>query len=83
MVGNNRHKLVDYLNTTSKVLSENMLKRKNLFATNTIRFIDSILQQRKRELNQVERELESFREENQILDLTAESQQLNQRLSSI
>ena len=80
LIGNNRHKLVDYLNTTSKVLSENMLKRKNLFATNTIKFIDSILQQRKRELNQVESELESFREENQILDLTAESQQLNQRL---
>jgi len=78
--GNNRHKLVDYLNTTSKVLSENMLKRKNLFATNTIRFIDSILRQRKRELNQVEIELEKFKKNNQILDLSAESEQLNQRL---
>jgi hypothetical protein len=41
LVGQNKARLVDYLNTSVRVLSDNMLERKNLFATKTIRFIDS------------------------------------------
>ena len=43
LAGHNKDKIVDFLNTTTDVLSKTELKRKNLYATNTIKFIDSSL----------------------------------------
>ena len=43
LIGTNKAKIVDYLNATAAILSETELKRKNLYATNTIKFIDSSL----------------------------------------
>ena len=43
LTGTNKAKIVDYLNTTASILSETELERKNLYATNTIKFIDSSL----------------------------------------
>ena len=83
MVGDNKAEIVDYLNGTVQVLSENMLKRKNLFATKTIRFIDSSLAVKSRELQLVEDELNNFRNQNSILDISAESSQLNSKLMNL
>ena len=82
-VGGNKKRIVDYLNGTVKVLSENMLARKNLFATKTIRFIDSSLAVKSQELKVVEDELNSFRNENSIVDLSAENSQISEKLSSL
>ena len=40
MVDVNKATIVDYLNEIAQVLSEEQLNRKNLFVTNTIKFID-------------------------------------------
>ncbi len=79
---NNKQKIVDYLNATARVLSRDMLNRKNLFATKTIRFIDSSLAEKARELEGVEEEMNKFMRENQILDLTAESSSLKNKLNN-
>ncbi|MBZ9650697.1 polysaccharide biosynthesis tyrosine autokinase [Psychroflexus montanilacus] len=81
--GNNKQKLVDYLNNTVYVLSEDMLNRKNLFATKTIRFIDSSLTEKSKELKSVEEELNQFKISNDIIDLTAESSEIRQRLTNL
>ncbi|EMY79987.1 Ptk-like tyrosine-protein kinase [Psychroflexus gondwanensis ACAM 44] len=81
--GNNKEKLVDYLNTTVQVLSEDMLNRKNLFATKTIRFIDSSLTEKSKELKSVEEELNQFKISNDIIDLTEESSQIRERLTNL
>lgn len=83
LTGNNKARLVDYLNTSVKVLSEDMLARKNLFATNTIRFIDSSLTQKSEELLDVEDELNQFKNKNSIFDLNIEGQEINNRLNSL
>jgi polysaccharide biosynthesis transport protein len=67
--GTNKAKLVDYLNTTVKTLIDNELEAKNLFATNTIRFIDSTLVQTDRQLKLSGDELENFQSGTNVLDL--------------
>ncbi|MFV8279939.1 polysaccharide biosynthesis tyrosine autokinase, partial [Christiangramia marina] len=81
--GLNKSRLVDYLNGSVNVLSANMLRRKNLFATKTIRFIDSSLAVQAAELKNVENELNNFRNENSVLDISAESGQLSGKLAQL
>ncbi len=81
--GVNKYKLVDYLNTSVQVLSEDMLERKNLFATKTIRFIDSSLAEKSDELQGVEEELNRFKNNNAIFDLAVEGQEINSKLNSL
>ena len=81
MVGKNKKKLVDYLNNSVSVLSEDMLERKNLFATKTIKFIDSSLQNKTKELIDVEDELNKFRNKNNIYDLDIEGKEINNKLN--
>ena len=81
--GLNKARIVDYLNGSVKVLSENMLKRKNLFATKTIRFIDSSLAVQAAELKRVEDELNDFRNQNSVLDISSESSDLSGKLSTL
>jgi hypothetical protein len=69
LTGNNKAQLVDYLNTSVEVLSEDMLERKNLFATKTIKFIDSSLAIKSDELSTVEDELNQFKNKNAIFNL--------------
>jgi capsular exopolysaccharide synthesis family protein len=80
LVGENKNKLVDYLNTTTVILSNTLLDQKNLFATKTIRFIDSTLADKAIELEAVEDEINSYKLKNNIIDLNGETQQLKQRL---
>jgi len=80
LVGQNKNKLVDYLNTTTTILSNTLLQQKNLFATKTIQFIDSTLTDKASELEAFENELNAYKQENQIIDLEGEGLQLKQRL---
>ncbi|PVW16443.1 polysaccharide biosynthesis tyrosine autokinase [Marixanthomonas spongiae] len=83
LTGGNKAELVDYLNASVEVLSEDMLERKNLFATKTIRFIDSSLAQKSQELGDVEDELNAFRSKNEIFNLESEGQEINTKLNSL
>src|SRR5690554_5550132 len=81
--GYNKAKLVDYLNTSVKVLSDDMLERKNLFATKTIRFIDSSLAQKSVELSDVEDEMNRFKNRNAIFNLESEGAKISARLNDL
>lgn len=83
MVGTNKAKLVDYLNTSVQVLQDNALERKNLFATKTIKFIDSMLQRKSEELLDVEDELNDFKNKSAVLSLESEGAQLQARLNNL
>ncbi|EDM42983.1 tyrosine-protein kinase [unidentified eubacterium SCB49] len=79
-IGGNKARMVDYLNSSVAILAENMLERKNLFATKTIRFIDSSLAEKSKELLDVENELNSFKNKNSVLSLNEEGQVLKSKL---
>mgnify|MGYP005851137083 CR=1 FL=1 len=80
LIGNNKDKLVKYLNTTTKILSETQLNQKNLFATKTIAFIDSTLTEKATELEDFEQELNAYKLENKIIDLSSETKELKNKL---
>ncbi len=83
LTGNNKAKLVDYLNSSVAVLSQDMLERKNLFATKTIKFIDSSLAIKSVELSSVEDELNKFKNKNEIFDLESEGTDINSKLNAL
>ncbi|MDG2177406.1 MAG: polysaccharide biosynthesis tyrosine autokinase [Algibacter sp.] len=81
MVDVNKPKIVDYLNETVKVLSEDQLNRKNQFVTNTINFIDEQLARVKSQLTLNADSLNSYRQENKIFNLNDQSIAINNKLS--
>ena len=54
-----------------------------MFATKTIRFIDSSLANKTKELIGVENELDAFRNKNAVYDLQVEGKELNQKLNTL
>jgi capsular exopolysaccharide synthesis family protein len=82
MVGENKEKLANYLNHTVSILKQNQLKKKNLFAANTIAFIDRELAGVGDSLKKAERKLEKFRSKNQIFDLSTEGGKIYEDMSA-
>lgn len=79
--GANKKRLVEYLNTTVYVLRKNQLDSKNLFATNTINFIDSTLVEMERQIKDAESELKDFRKGKNVFELDGGGEILTQKLS--
>jgi succinoglycan biosynthesis transport protein ExoP len=69
MQGSNKARMVDYLNSTVRMLIKIQLDGKNQFATNTIRFIDSTLVAMESQLKQTGGELKSFRKDKNIYEI--------------
>ncbi|KFF05236.1 polysaccharide biosynthesis tyrosine autokinase [Flavobacterium reichenbachii] len=67
--GTNKARLVEYLNSTVKMLIKIQLDGKNQFATNTIRFIDSTLVAMESQLKETGNELKSFRKDKNIFEI--------------
>ncbi len=80
LAGNNKAKIVDYLNATSAILSKSELERKNLYATNTIKFIDSSLAGVNNNLKDFNDEMNDFRRKNKVFDVTDEIAQTSGQL---
>ncbi|WP_400077966.1 hypothetical protein [Winogradskyella sp. R77965] len=80
LAGNNKAKIVDYLNATSAILSKSELERKNLYATNTIKFIDSSLAGVNNNLQEYTDEMNTFRRKNKVFDITEEIAQISDQL---
>ncbi len=78
--GTNKSKIVDYLNTTATILKETELRSKNLYATNTIDFIDSTLNSVSDNLKAVNAELDDFRKTNKVFNVSEEMVNINERL---
>jgi len=81
--GTNKARLVDYLNTSVQVLSDDVLERKNIFATKTIRFIDSSLAYKSKELKGAENELNDYKNKNAIFDLEKEGAEISAKLNKL
>ena len=71
MQGTNKARMVEYLNSTVKMLIKRQLDSKNQFATNTIGFIDSTLVAMESQLKETGNELKSFRKNKNIYDVEA------------
>ncbi|WP_413999326.1 GumC family protein [Flavobacterium sp. W1B] len=69
MQGNNKARMVEYLNSTVKMLMKRQLDSKNQFATNTISFIDSTLVAMESQLKETGEEMKSFRKDKNIYDI--------------
>lgn len=80
LTGNNKAELVDYLNATVQVFGNEVLERKNLFATKTIQFIDSTLAIKTGEISDVQSELDAFRNASSVYDLSTEGQEISGQL---
>ncbi|WP_051907868.1 exopolysaccharide transport family protein [Flavimarina sp. Hel_I_48] len=83
MEGTNKYRIVDYLNTSVEVLSTDQLERKNLFATKTIKFIDSSLANKSSELKNVQQELNAFRENNTSVGISGSEESLIVKVSEL
>lgn len=93
--GTNKARIVDYLNATVKTLIKRQLDNKNLFAENTIKYIDTTLQVMEQDLKNVNSELKNFsRNKNmgeidkggdtfqkQILDLDVKNDEIKRKLN--
>ncbi len=66
MQGNNKARMVTYLNATADVLKSTQLALKNQFATNTIQFIDSTLIAMEDKMKSTSDELKDFRKAKNI-----------------
>jgi capsular exopolysaccharide synthesis family protein len=82
-LGPNKDRSIDYLNASVKVLSIDQLRRKNQFATNTIKFVDSMLISLKVQVGNDEDELNNFREKTNSLDLEADAAKLSAELTAV
>ena len=80
LIGKNKNKIVDFLNATSAILRKTELARKNLYATNTIKFIDSSLSDVNKNIKDVTDKMNSFRKENKFFDIGAEMLQVSEQL---
>ena len=69
MQGTNKARMVEYLNSTVKMLIKKQLDDKNRFATNTISFIDSTLVAMESQLKTAGEELKSFKKGKDVFNL--------------
>ncbi|RZJ49922.1 MAG: sugar transporter, partial [Flavobacterium sp.] len=76
--GTNKARMVDYLNSTVKMLIKIQLDGKNQFATNTIRFIDSTLVSMESQLKETGNELKSFRKDKNIYEIEGGGEKFSQ-----
>ena len=80
MQGTNKARMVEYLNSTVKMLIKRQLDSKNQFATNTIRFIDSTLVAMESQLKETTNELKSFRKDKNIYDIEGDGTKFSDKM---
>lgn len=78
--GTNKARMVEYLNSTVKMLIKNQLDTKNLFATNTISFIDSTLVAMESQLKETGNELKSFRKDKNIYEIEEGGEKVSEKI---
>ena len=81
--GSNKQKIADYLNATTAILSKTDLERKNQYATNTIKFIDSSLSIVNSELKAITDTMNSFRKQTKIFNVDEELLQVSEKISDL
>ena len=72
--------MVDYLNSTVEILIKRELEKKNLFATNTIKFIDSTLIETEKQLRATNDDLESFQRGKNLIQIEDNGNSVSEKL---
>ena len=80
MQGTNKARMVEYLNSTVKMLINRQLDSKNQFATNTIEFIDSTMIALESQLKETTKELRSFRKDKNIYDIEGDGAKFSDKV---
>jgi capsular exopolysaccharide synthesis family protein len=80
MQGTNKARMVEYLNSTVKMLIKRQLDSKNQFATNTIQFIDSTLVAMESQLKETTNELKSFQKDKNIYDVEGDGTKFSDKV---
>ena len=80
LMGNNKARMVDYLNETVNMLIKRELDRKNQFATNTVMFIDSTLNAMGNQLKVSEGAIKDFTRGKNVTDIESDGEKYSSRL---
>ena len=83
MTGDNKSKMVSYINTSIALLAEYELIQKNKLAENTLKFVDMQMQGVVDTLKAVESELQDFRVDHQVMDLSTQANDLYTRFITL
>lgn len=83
LVGTNKKRLIDYLNASISVRTEEQLRQKNLFATKTIKYIDSSLKTSNVDLDKALTDLNAFQNKNSTVILSGGAEQINENLQQL
>lgn len=83
MAGNNKARIVDYLNQTVEILIKNQLEQKNLFAENTIAYIDTTLAIMENKLKEANTDLKSFSKNKNIIDIEEGGKSFQEQMLSL
>ncbi|GGF07986.1 exopolysaccharide transport family protein [Flavobacterium limi] len=78
--GTNKARMVEYLNSTVRMLIKMQLDGKNQFATNTIAFIDSTLVAMESQLKETGNELKSFRKDKNIYEIEEGGEKVSEKI---
>ena len=81
--GNNKARMVDYLNTTVEVLIKKQLESKNKFAENTINFIDATLAKMEKDLKDSGDELKDFTIKNSNINFDSTDENFSEQISEL
>ena len=83
MIGQNRQKMVEFINTLMDTYVNRGLDRKNEISENTIRFIDEQLERTESSLTQAETDLQEFRSTHDLTNLDAQTRQVISSLKAL
>ncbi|MGV8964416.1 MAG: polysaccharide biosynthesis tyrosine autokinase [Candidatus Saccharimonadaceae bacterium] len=83
MNGDNKLKITDFLNTLSNAYLERNLEKKNRIAINTVKFIDSQINEVSDSLTFAESRLQNFRTSNRVTDISFQGQQSLERVNQL
>lgn len=83
MEGTNKPRMVDYLNETISTLMKRQLDSKNLFAENTIKYIDTTLTLMESEVRVANDELKDFSRNRNIIEIESKGQAFQDKISEL
>lgn len=83
MSGDNKYKIADFLNVLSNAYLERNLEKKNRIAINTVKFIDSQINEVSDSLNTAESKLQRFRTSNRVMDISFQGQQSIEKMNQL
>lgn len=81
--GSNKSKIVSYLNETVNILIKSQLESKNLFAENTIQYIDTTLALMEEKLNDANSDLKTFSKNKNILEIESDGQAFQDKMLNL